>query len=165
MSESSCAVAAFSFQDLIAVVISATALIISLVSLWFTLSARRSQLYARFEAVGMLRITNVGTTPAWHLRAQVSGQDLFRLHPDRSKPDSNGRSFVKLGPWTEEFPVLSPGSSIVVEVPYISREIDTRYPYKIELQWYPSRRRRFSRTRISTEIYSAGQKNGDSENK
>lgn len=162
MSESSSyAVAAFSFQDVIAVAISAAALGISLVSLWFTLSARRSQLHARFEAVGLIRITNVGTTPAWNLRAQVSIQDIFRAHPDRSQPDDAGRSFVEMSSWTEEFPVLSPGSSIVVEVPSFQRDVDPRYPNRITVQWHRSRRR-WPFSKISNEFYSAGRVPGRS---
>lgn len=155
--------AAFSSSDQITVGISAAALVLSLVSLWVTLSARRSQLYAQHVDKGLIRITNVGTTPAWNLRAQVSIQDILRVHPDRSQPDDVGRSFVEMSSWTEEFPVLSPGSSIVVEVPSFQQDVDPRHPNKITVQWYRSRRR-WPFSKISNEFYSAGRMPGRSGN-
>ena len=73
--------AGFSLQDLFAVGISGAALALSVVSLWLTLSARRSQLHAQIVDDGLVRVTNVGTTPAWHLRVKVSIHDFPEVHP------------------------------------------------------------------------------------
>lgn len=150
--------AGFSLQDLFAVGISGAALALSVVSLWLTLSARRSQLHAQIVDDGLVRVTNVGTTPAWHLRVKVSIHDFPEVHPEPTERDDQGRIFVDCGSWSEEFPFLSPGSSIVVELPDSLGKDEVRFPHKIKVQWYRSRFRWLPRSRISTDLYSSGKK-------
>lgn len=130
--------AGWSVESVVTLVLSAVAILISLVALAVQLLSRRAQLTVEEDTPGFVRVVNVGTAPAWKVRARLSAMDALGLYAGSTRPDSKRRRYVLSDKWTPWVEVIAPGSSVLLELPDHASDMQKTW-HRVDARWQRNR--------------------------